>query len=41
MSDAYLDFLDFVKSSGAKSPDWHKRPNENKINQRPQDTWAW
>jgi LruC domain-containing protein len=41
MSDAYPDFLDFVKSSGTKNTDWHTSPILDKINRRPQNTWAW
>jgi LruC domain-containing protein len=41
MSEAYPEFLNFVKSSGRENTDWHKTPNSDKINQRPQNTWAW
>lgn len=41
MNDAYPGFLNFVKSSGATNTEWHKTPNVEKINVRPQNTWAW
>lgn len=41
MSEAYPEFLNFVKSSGTKNSDWNTSPILDKINRRPQNTWAW
>lgn len=41
MNEAYPDFLEFVKSSGAQKSNWHTNPVEKNINKRSQAVWAW
>lgn len=41
LGQAYLQFMDYVLSSGASSPDWYRAPETTKVKGYNNNHWKW